>query len=368
MKARTLLLCFFAVMACLVSPAQSAKKAKSMTIVFSHPCVADPPGAAVGTGFADTACYLADFDPSKVNQSASPACDASKPVTDPQKQMLAQAYRIAPDYVRERLCRLDGLFLTTGEIAGSWGLWKKDAVAGNKFYLALAESAVAADANLNALQKGKAAALLSIGAGSIIDARIPRFDNAAHPAFATLATLAHELGHSLVGATNADGISPDHPRNKELGSPEPPERCFEKEFLTDAWKKDVFVDKTQPNMTRWIAFGDPGTNQPIDGSIKFEINSLKNDPTLANDAFDRIFRNHRFPNVMSAVSPVEHLVVVFEYKVLADMQRDPPNITSKPKIIRAGKNTPITIDSYLRNNQVRCLRALGMIPMTPRRH
>src|SRR5262245_35530331 len=198
MKARALFLCLCVAVACLVSPAQSAKKPKHPKVSpFTRPCVADPSGAPVGTGFAGTACYLAPgFDPAALSPSASPACDPSKTVSADQKRMLAQAYRIAPDYVKQRLCRLDGLFLTTGGIDVSWGLWQKDTGGGAKFYIALADSTVANNADLNTMQKEKIATLLNIGMNDIMDARIPRFDNAAHPAFTTLATLAHELGHA----------------------------------------------------------------------------------------------------------------------------------------------------------------------------
>src|SRR5215475_15622744 len=110
MKVRTLV---FFLSACLcaatvlVSPVESAKQPKQPKITaniraaFFGPCT-----SADGTQFGLNACYLAaGFNPANLF-TTTPECHASMTPSDEQRKRLAQAYRIAPSYVRERLCRL----------------------------------------------------------------------------------------------------------------------------------------------------------------------------------------------------------------------------------------------------------------------
>src|ERR1700684_92640 len=87
--------------------------AKAATQSFPHPttppethfrgtCVSDPDGKK----FAEQACYT-NFYPGpsgSAPRSRSPTC--SKPASQAQKDVLAQAYVRAPEYMKAKLCRL----------------------------------------------------------------------------------------------------------------------------------------------------------------------------------------------------------------------------------------------------------------------
>src|SRR5882757_7731794 len=87
---------------------------------FQGSCDSDPDGKK----FAAKACYTR-YDPGKAGFGASyrpPACEKSKPVSEQQKETLANAYVRAPDYMKAKLCRLTQLFVTRAS-RDAWRSW-----------------------------------------------------------------------------------------------------------------------------------------------------------------------------------------------------------------------------------------------------
>src|SRR5205085_2580678 len=70
--------------------------------------------------------------------------------------------------------------------------------------------------------------------------------------FRTLAVLAHELGHVLIGDVNVDGVEDDHPRRTDnpgkVGDPK--DFCFAAEFLRNSWDANAF----KGHQVRWVTF------------------------------------------------------------------------------------------------------------------
>jgi len=383
MKARAWLLLFGTVAACSGTAVHAAKYSKPKTHIK---IAAQPDKSAFTTDcrrpdpqIAQKLCYLrTDFDPKDLFHNGDPKRGTCKAASPNQKARVQRALDLAPEYVRKRLFCMKGIFLTTGGGFGSWGLWEapdsqkgnpdrkpNDGKGNNRLFVAISEDAVKDDAKLDSLQVGNLANLLHVP-GQLT--QVAHFESADDPAWATLAYLAHELGHILVGLSNADGSDPNHPRrNANVGSGAPIDTCFETVFLDGSppippdgsWDKNLF--HTPLNMNRFFKFGDQGTNKQK--NISFILSDLTGDAAKANAALLALYQSGEFVSGMAAVSPVEHMVVTFEFKVLADAV--PLSGMSKP-MIRPPASQAMLLNDFLtmtrpKQRQVDCLARLGML-------
>jgi len=371
MKARLLLLltCAFAIG--FVPAGYAAKHSKhkaDIRVAFLDSCSIDP------TRFAERACYLKTdvvpgFVPGNLFSGGDPKC-GSRQLNQEQINTLAKAYRLAPEHIKQKLCNVKRLFLTEDDY-GSWGLWEaRDSAEHNpehggtetnRLFIAISDKALSE--SLNTLHANILAKLLNTNELTAI----ARFEGAGtdDPAWAALALLAHELGHILVGVSDADGFDPRHPRRKpEVGSGEPPSQCFDTVILAKYWQRNLFLSE----MKRFVGFGEQNPNRQK--NIQFILDELRGHPVEANNALRALYRSKEFPSGVAAVSPVEHLVVTFEFKVLADAL--PESGMQRLSIKLPTQTTSMTLNQFLSaktlSPQVDCLRALGMIPMIRSRH
>jgi hypothetical protein len=288
-----------------------------------------------------------------------PTCDGQRQITDDQKLflakakiLLARAYELAPEYVQARLCRLTQLFVThdieTGW--GSWGFWEApDRPPGTGIFIGISESFLAGTMTLDALE---ASVLDKLRRKKREDDDAPRFrfpkgggdEPADDPALATLAVLAHELGHILLARTNADGIYPNHPRRRVVAAPV--DACFATAFLGQSWDRRQF----QQSMRRWVPFGNPAKNRTKRG---VDASSTK-----------KIYDGGHFVGAFAAISPEEDLIETYKYKVLADANVNSPLSIRLPEAtlgieLKSFLNTPVI------SSKIACIRRLGLLSGRP---
>ena len=123
----------------------------------------------------------------------------------------------------------------------------------------------------------------------------PRFTAADDPALTALRVLSHELGHILLGVTNADGTDKQHPRRKVRGAPI--SRCFDQAFLGKSWDTKRF----RQSMTRWVVFGDQARNRQK--NIRFNVSNLRDKAEATSEAVRSVYRSREFVSVVSAIRP-----------------------------------------------------------------
>jgi hypothetical protein len=296
----------------------SSAVAQGPTSNFHGSC-ADDPG---GSKFAARACYTA-FDPSRAGYGAAyqrPSCDRSMGVTDRQRDVLAKAYRLAPEHMRLRLCQLTQLFVAQSSV-GSWSLLEgKDRPPGTGVYIGISEWKLASDKSVADAENETVAELLGFADSDHAHAaQMPRLHMTAptDPVLTVLATLAHEMGHLLLSDSNADGSDPTHPRRK-VSSP-PLSACFENSFLGQSWDAEAF----HRQMRRFVDFGTQNRNRRINPALGFDIEQLRSevhnaafDPVI--DAVNAVYRSGEFVSLFAAVSPEEDFVETYKYIVLAE--------------------------------------------------
>jgi hypothetical protein len=343
--------------------AQAAEKSNPTDPPVSHfqgTCDSDPDG----TKFAKRACYTS-FDPEYTPFGPSyrpPICD-KKPVTELQRELLAKAYSLAPDYVKAKLCRLTQVFVARSSKGpwASWGFWEgPDRPPGTGVYVAISERELGPGTKKSVadLENEIVSELLGYAdGGRHHQARLARLqtDDASAPELTVLAALSHELGHALLADTNADGTDPRHPRRKVSGPPR--SACFEDAFLGRAWEEKRFHE----NMRRWVEFGKQYQNRAKNPDLRFNLERLRagvrrGRVDAANEIIGNVYRDWEFISVNAAVNPWEDVADTYKYQVLADAKRT-------IGFIFRGKK--INVLSFLKSEKVECLRDLGFLTGQP---
>jgi hypothetical protein len=131
--------------------------------------------------------------------------------------------------------------------------------------------------------------------------------------------IAHELGHVLFAATNADG---SWYLKKKPGRPNPnKDPCFETAFL-GYWDDKLYHSNPQ---RRWVIFGDqgrPNKNKYKDTDIDFnKLNDQKKKGSA--DMMTTLYQKAGLVSMFAAVGPEEDFVETFKYYVLATANQPP---------------------------------------------
>jgi hypothetical protein len=325
---------------------------------FRGPCDDDPNGMK----FAGKACYTR-YDPSDEPFGSGyvpPHCDKDPQLTSGQRRALAMAYVRAPQYAKDKLCRLTQLFVTHATKGGdwdSWGLWEgPDRLPGTGVYVAISEQYLASKQSFADVENQTVDQLLHVDGRTRYGARLPRLRTAdpADPELTVLGALAHELGHVLLADTNADGTDPRHPRRRVSGKPS--NDCFEHAIL-DSWDADTFHN----NMRRWVDFGDANHNRLK--NLRFDLKSLRSAVRRGNlepaiDAITEVYRSGEFASFFAAISPEEDFVGTYEYKVIKDAV---PKAPVTLRLRRREINVLELLGSGGLAGKVQCLQNLGLL-------
>jgi hypothetical protein len=319
---------------------------------FQRPCDDDPDGMK----FAGKACYTR-YDPGDQPFGSGyvpPHCDKDPQVSDGQKQALAKAYVRAPQYAKDKLCRLTQLFVTHATKGGdwdSWGLWEgPDRLPGTGVYVAISEQYLVSEQSFADAENQTVDQLLHFGG-------LPRLRTTTAPTdpeLTVLGALAHELGHVLLADTNADGTDARHPRRRVSGKPS--KDCFEHAIL-DSWDADTFHN----NMRRWVDFGNANHNRPK--NLRFNLKGLRSAVRrgkleAARDAISDVYGSGEFASFFAAISPEEDFVETYAHKVIADA-------APKASVIVRQRGREINVLELLSSgglaDKVQCLRDLGLL-------
>jgi hypothetical protein len=331
---------------------------------FLGTCVSDPDGKR----FAEKACYT-DFYPGDSGYAPryrSPTC--SQPASQAQKDVLAQAYVRAPDYMKSRLCRLTWLYLTKTPSWGpmGWGFWEgPDRLPDSKsVYLAISERELTGKKSFVDVENQTIRDLLRYPDGDRDKGRsLVRLNTGAAPdsELTVLAELAHELGHALVADANMDGIKRYHPRRRVSGPPR--NACFEDAFIHASWDEERF----NRHLRRWVDFGNQYYNRAKNPDLKFSLERLRHDVgrgkfDAANRAIRDVYSSKEFVSFPAAINPLEDVAETYKYKVLADAMAN-----QKAGFDLGGRDTGVfeNLDSGILEKKVKCLRDIGFLSDQP---
>jgi hypothetical protein len=332
---------------------------------FVGTCVSDPDG----TKFAEKACYTV-FDPGRSRFAPSyrpPTCNKS-PLSQEQKDILAKAYVLAPDYMKAKLCRLTKVFVTHSASWGpmGWGFWEgPDRLPDSKsVYVAISDRDLTSKQSFVDVENQTIMDLLRYpdsdrGKGKSLVQLKPQA--AEGPEFAVLGELAHELGHALVADANMDGIRRDHPRRKVSGPPR--STCFEEAFIQASWDKKLFSQ----NQPRWVDFGNQYNHRAKNPELKFSLDALRSD--VARGKFDTpnrvikaVYSSKEFVSFAASINALEDVVETYKFKVLAD-------VTAKQKFGFAldgrGIGMSDLLDAKVIQTKVKCLTDIGFLSGQP---
>jgi hypothetical protein len=357
MKASALIPLIFFVSA---TSAQAAERpTEPPTSHFQGACDSDPDGKK----FAAKACYTR-YDPGKAGFGASyqpPTCEKSNPVSEQQRETLANAYVRAPDYMKAKLCRLTQLFVTRAsrDAWESWGFWEgPDRSSNLGVYVAISEQELASKQSFADAENQIVRALLRLPhSRRRFEARLPglRTTGPEDPGLTVLGVLAHELGHALLADTNADGIDARHPRRVVSGPPR--SKCFGEAFLAASWDANRFFGR------RWVEFGDQHDNRQKNPDVRVNFDRLRSAArrgrlARAGDAIRNVYASKEFTSVFASLSPEEDFVETYKYRVLADAAQ-------KPMVGFRLRGRWVNVLDYLESGipagKVECLRDLGVL-------
>jgi len=361
MKASALIPLIFFVSAGSAQAAEPPAPTEPPTSHFQGACDSDPDGKK----FAEKACYTR-YDPGKAGFGASyqpPACEKSKPVSEQQRETLANAYVRAPDYMKAKLCRLTQLFVTRAsrDAWRSWGFWEgPDRSTRLSVYVAISEQELGSKQSFADAENQTVRALLRLSNGHRRSvARLPglRTTGPEDPGSTVLGVLAHELGHALLADTNADGTDPRHPRRAVSGPPR--SKCFDEAFLGASWDANRFYE----NGRRWVEFGDQHNNRQKNPDVRLNFDRLRiavhrGRLDRADDAITNVYASKEFASVFASLSPEEDFVETYKYKVLADAAQKP---TVGFRLRGRWVNVLDYLESGLPAKKVDCLRDLGLL-------
>ncbi len=329
---------------------------------FQGACDSDPDGKK----FAERACYTS-YNPADAgyrDEYRSPTCDKRRSLTDQQRQLLAKAYIRSPDYMKGKLCRLTQVFVTDDTTEGpmGWGYWEgADRPPGKGVFVAVAASELRTTKSVAERENETFDELLQVRGGGK-RARPARLIAKAppDPELAVLVGLAHELGHTLLADSNADGGDENHPRRGVSGPPQ--SSCFEDAFIGSSWDADRF----HHNMTRWVEFGVQNHNRPKNPDVRFNLHRLRASAERgrldgANDVLKRVYRSREFVSFAAVIRPEEDFAETYKYKVLLDAG----SRSIEFQLGRLNISVPELLKSDVLSKKVECLRALGMLTGGP---
>jgi hypothetical protein len=326
---------------------------------FRGSCESDPDG----TKFADKACYTT-YNPGNQGFGKGyrpPVCN-KKPVTKREKEVLAQIYTRAPDYLQSRLCRLTQLFVTQSAWWGpvGWGFWEgPDRPPGTGVYLAISSRELRSKKSIAELENETARRLLGIrGKGKERVANFRGEDS--DPVLTILSEVAHEMGHALLADANVDGSNSAHPRRRVSGPPR--NACFEDAFLGTSWNADIF----HKNMRRWVDFGSQNNNVQKNPESEFNVQRVRaavraRNFAAADQAIKNVYRNNEFVTLQAKIAPEEDLPETYRYKVLLDASPKEPVFSLNGQEINVRK----LLESDVLAKKVQCLRDLGFLTALP---
>jgi hypothetical protein len=324
---------------------------------FRGSCESDPDG----TKFAEKACYTS-YDPSRQPFGKGylpPVCN-KKLVTKREKEVLANLYSRAPDYLQSRLCRLTRLFVTKSAWWGpvGWGLWEgPDRLPGTGVYLAISSRELRSKKSVAELENETARRLL----GFRNSGRVARFRGEdSDPVLTILSEVAHEMGHVLLADANMDGSNRAHPRRRVSGPPR--NACFEDAFLGSSWNADIF----HKNMRRWVDFGSQNNNVQKNPESEFNVERVRaavraRNFAAADQAIKNVYRNNEFVTLQAKVAPEEEMAEVYRYKVLLDASPKDPVFSLDGQEISVRK----LLESDVVAKKVQCLRDSGFLTALP---
>jgi hypothetical protein len=308
--------------------------------------VGDPTAPADPSTFVYKICNLntaIGYHPENLKPSTytSPTCDGTAAnVSQPFRNGLAAAFRLAPTDVKRKLCALRQVFVTpSSSFPEALGIWEMSPSTGSSVpqrgngaaYIAIPDTVLTSATSLLDEENALLVALFSTYPSNSLPWFTSQNAAASGPGAGVLAVLAHELGHLLLADVNADGkggmgasVKKDHPRSLLCSTPA--NDCFEKSFLgatgtSKRWNAKNFHD----NMRRWIAFttqGDQNHNNHQKGinfgQIYKDINQSKPNLPDAKTRIGAVYSSGEFVSVFAAVSPEEDFVETYKYKVLAN--------------------------------------------------
>jgi hypothetical protein len=330
---------------------------------FQGTCESDPDGKK----FAAKVCYTRDnpADAGYGSEYQRPACDNSRQVTEPQRQMLAKVYVRAPDYMKGKLCRLTQTFVTedTSEGPWGWGYWEgSDRPPGTGVFVAISGTELSKAASVADRENETVELLFGVRDERKARARLLRLKELGpeDPVLTVLGGLAHELGHALLADTNADGVNPNHPRR--LVSGPPTSTCFEDAIINSSWDPDRF----HHNMTRWVMFGDQGHNRPKNRELRFNLGRLREQAERGrldriNDLLARIYRSPDFITGPAAIRPEEDFVETYKGKVMSDAGGQ----AAEFRFGRQKFSASDRLKSAVIDGKVACLGTLGLLSGQP---
>ena len=283
----------------------------------------------VATFIASKLRLMNSFDPSLFTNykhaNPTPNDDTSKVAQ--YAPIFTDAYNLASAEVRAALCKLDYVYVTNDDPKyPPWepvGVWS--AVDLTKF-IAIPSSTLGT--LTNSLKDEENA----LNSRLFSPASFSSFSDTGANAAGTgaLAVIAHELGHVLLAATNADGHwYLQHKPFKDERTNANKNSCFDETAFLLYWDDKVYHSNHQ---RRWVKFGNTGEshkNKYRDTNIDFD--TLKGQINSGStDMMTTLYQNAGLVSMFAAVAPEEDFVETFKYYVLATANQ-PPDLSVKGK-------------------------------------
>lgn len=245
------------------------------------------------------------FNPKDFDRSQTPdgKYKSPKPATlsSTYAAPLAKAFNRASTSMQNLFCKLDYVYVTT-DTDPAWqpfGVWEGPGRGDGKKFIVIPSSTLDNISNSLSVEENDLT-------GRVFSMLFSYFSetNTSDSVTALLAIMAHELGHVVFAASNADGNQPQqNPRN--LPKPGP---CFDDNFLA-AWD----VSKFSPR--RWVEFGTTNGNAYLDPNIT--------PGTFSQNMMTYLYQKTPLVSLFASVSPEEDFVETFKYYVLATASSPP---------------------------------------------
>jgi hypothetical protein len=290
---------------------------------------------AASHGHAATPCIklglITSFDPAEFNRANKSDANYSSPVPNAKgvpsnyASLLTGAYNIASNSVQAALCKLDYVFVVTDTNAGhAWepvGVWEPPGRGNGWHFIAIPSSFLDP-----ILQKPESLAneendlytrLFNTNFSSFSDT-----GGKSSKETAALAIIAHELGHVVFAATNADGLwYHQHPYGDERPGPVP-DTCFDTEAFLTVWDAKTFHSNHQ---RRWVKFGnqgEPNANKYLDANIDFA--KLKDQVKHGSTSMmNYLYQAGGLASMFASAAPEEDFVETFKYYALSSASTHP---------------------------------------------
>jgi len=302
---------------------------------------------AASHAHAATTCIkfglITSFDPADFDRAHKSDANYKSPVPDAAEvpsqysDLLNGAYNIASATVQAQICKLDYVFVAMDKNANhKWepmGVWEPKSRDKGLHFIAIPSDWLDA-----ILQNNESLADEENGLYTRLFKTNVKFsyfsDTGGKPTpvtakpTAALAIMAHELGHVVLAATNADGrwYQQNHPYGDERPWPPPPfalpDTCFDTAAFLTVWDAKIFHSNHQ---RRWVKFGDqgePNANKYLDQNIAFAtLNSQINSGTTT--MMNYLYRAGGLASMFASGTPEEDFVETFKYYALSTATTHP---------------------------------------------